>query len=89
MDYAPRNRSYEVQRQIPKGSRVYVDAETRVRISDDPVEYETRPPAEGTLLWYTNAGFRGIEATIRFDDGKHAHGVSAGYLRLPEGSTSA
>jgi hypothetical protein len=55
-----RDRSYRVQRELPVG--------THVRLTLDTVSY-TRIPAgtTGVVTGYSNAGFRGIEASIRLD----------------------
>ena len=55
-----RDHSYEAQRTIPVGSHV--------RLVDDVKYYKTIPAGTtGIVTSYSNAGFRGIEATILLD----------------------
>lgn len=61
-----KSRSYQVRREVPVGTRVRVATPTETLV--------------GTVAYYVNAGFRGIEVTLRLDDGTRIHGVNAGYL---------
>lgn len=66
-DLDERERGYRVRREIPEGSRVEI-RDGRETCTD------------GTVVTYSNAGFRGIVAYLRMDDGTIVPEVSAGLL---------
>lgn len=68
-----KSRSYAAQRELARGDRVRLT---------EPVSYYTTIPAgtQGVLVSFSNAGFRGIEATVALDSGQTIHGISAGAL---------
>jgi hypothetical protein len=85
MTETAKSRSYKVQETIPEGTVVEV-LETIVRrrpINHDWDNLEVVTVEEGEMVritYYSNAGFRGIEASIQLADGSLLHGVSAGLL---------
>lgn len=70
------DRSYLVRDDVPAGSRVALLA--------DAVNGRFREGDEATVIGYSNAGEAGIMASLRMDDGRTLHNVSAGILGAVE-----
>ena len=73
LDTTPRDRSY--RNRLQRGDRVLL-------IEDCYRGSPLKAGMEGTVLSESNAGFRGIEASVRFDSGQTAHSISTGILHL-------
>lgn len=80
------DRSYAVQRTLPVGTYVTVTETLNRRIvvmSVDPSTWEAvtlNPGDKFFLIGFSNEGFNGITASLRLENGKTLHGISAGYL---------
>lgn len=86
---AIRSRGYEVLRTVPPQTRVTLSAEVRRNrptSMSGPDAWTTwvpvvvKPGEVCTVVSLTNAGFRGIEASLCLPDGSMLYGVPAGLL---------
>lgn len=84
--WATRNRSYDVRRDVPVGAVVTVTEPVTRRLPidgdwDNLRTIELQPGVTAFVEGYTNAGFRGIEVSLKLDaDGTIVHGISAGVI---------
>jgi hypothetical protein len=80
-----RDHSYNVR--VSRGDRVRFNQPTRCGVLIDSERWQYRhftaqPGDEATVLSESNAGFRGIEASLVFDNGDRVHSVSTGRLEV-------